>query len=113
MLTRALRRAWSQWRGYDRAMNTSSIQVTHRPQSQCFEAIVDGQRCVADYQRHGHVVRLTHTLVPPALEGRGIAGQLIQAALRWADAEKLKVDPQCSYAAMYMQRHPEWQRLLA
>ena len=113
MLMRSLRRAWSRWRGYDPAMNNSTIQVNHRSQGQCFEAIVDGQRCVADYQRHGDVVRLTHTFVPPALEGRGIAGQLIHAALTWADAEKLKVDPQCSYAAMYVQRHPEWRRLVA
>lgn len=94
-------------------MNTSPIQVTHRPQAQCFEAIVEGQRCVIEYQRHGQVVRLTHTSVPAALEGRGIAGQLVQAALTWADAEKLKVDPQCSYAAMYVQKHPQWQRLVA
>lgn len=94
-------------------MNTDAIQVTHRPQGQCFEAIVDGQRCVVDYQRHGNVVRLTHTHVAPTLEGRGIAGQLVQAALAWADAEKLKVDPQCSYAATYMRRHPQWQHLLA
>lgn len=91
----------------------TTLSVTHRPQGQCFEAIVDGQRCVADYQRQGDVIRMTHTHVPPALEGRGIAGQVVKAALSWAQAEKLKVDPQCSYVAAYMQRHPEWQHLLA
>lgn len=90
----------------------ATISVTHR-QGECFEATVEGQRCVADYQRQGDVIRMTHTNVPPALEGRGIAGQLVNAALTWADAEKLKVDPQCSYVALYMRRHAEWQHLLA
>jgi uncharacterized protein len=45
------------------------------------------------------------------LEGRGIAAQLVQAALQWARSEGLKVDPVCSYVDVYMRRHSEWQDL--
>lgn len=90
-----------------------SINVIHRPEAQCFEAIVDGQRCVADYQRNGNVVQMTHTVVPPALEGRGIASALVHAALVWAQAEGLKIEPVCSYVRAYLKRHPEWQSLQA
>lgn len=93
--------------------NPSAIHVVHRPEGQCFEAIVEGQRCVADYRRDGQVVHMTHTVVPPALEGRGIAAALVEAALRWAQAEGLQVDPACSYVRGYFQRHPEWRSLLA
>ena len=114
MALRSLLRAWWRGRGYDPAMNAPAIvTVTHRPEGQCFEALVEGHRCVADYQRHGGVVRMTHTFVPPALEGRGIAAQLVEAALRWARAEHLKVDPVCSYVAIYLRRHPEWQDVRA
>lgn len=89
------------------------VTVVHRPDTPCFEAIVDGQRCVADYRRSGQIVVMTHTLVPPALEGRGIAGALVHAALTWAQAEGLKVEPACSYVRSYMRRHPEWQALQA
>ena len=89
------------------------VTVTHRPEAQCFEAIVEGQRCVADYRRSGAIVHMTHTLVPSSLEGRGIAAALVNAAMVWAQAEGLKIDPVCSYVRAYLKRHPEWQSLQA
>lgn len=89
------------------------VTVVHRPDASCFEALVEGQRCVADYRLSGQIVIMTHTLVPPALEGRGIAAALVHAALSWAQAEGLKVEPACSYVRGYMKRHPEWQALQA
>jgi len=99
--------------GYDAGMNQPAILVQHRPDQSTFEAIVDGHRCVADYRRDGQVLRMTHTFVHPALEGRGIAAQLVVAALQWARDEGLRVDPQCSYVRIYIQRHAQWQDLLA
>jgi len=51
--------------------------------------------------------------VPPALEGRGIAGQLTRAVLDHVRAHGLKVEPACSYARAYIDRHPEDRDLLA
>ena len=53
--------------------------------------------CRADYRRVGDTLHLVHTEVPPATEGRGIAGALVQAVLDYAAANGLKVIPQCSY----------------
>jgi predicted GNAT family acetyltransferase len=50
--------------------------------------------------------------VPLALEGRGIAGQIVRAALAHAEANGLAVEPWCGYVRAYMKRHPETQRLL-
>lgn len=107
------RRAVQRVPGYDLAMSPSPVSITHRPELNTFEAIVDGHRCVADYRLDGKIVHMTHTFVHPALEGRGIAAQLVQAALQWARTEGLKVDPVCSYVAIYLRRHAEWQDLLA
>ena len=63
--------------------------------------------CRADYQRSNDVMHLTHTEVPQALAGRGIAAALVAAALAHARIEKLQVNPACSYVRSYMQRHPE------
>ena len=90
-----------------------AITITHRPEDQRFEAIVDGLPCEADYQLIKGVVWMNHTGVPRQLEGRGIAAQLVAAALAWARAEGHKVKPTCSYVAAYMRRHPETQDLLA
>lgn len=90
-----------------------ALDIRHLPDIGRFEAWVDGLRCEADYVLDGQVMRMTHTGVPPALEGRGIAAALVNAALTWARAQHLQVDPLCSYVAVYLRRHPEWQDLRA
>jgi len=87
--------------------------VTHNEARQRFETTVDGQLCVADYQRRGDVLWMTHTVVPPAVGGRGVAAELVRVALAWAEAQGLQVEPTCSYVEVYMRRHPETQKLLA
>lgn len=88
------------------------ITILHRPERSRFEATVDGQLCFAEYRLADGVMAVTHTEVTPALEGRGIAGQLMQALLDHAGAQGLKVRPLCSYARAYMRRHPETASLL-
>jgi len=46
------------------------------------------------------------TNVPPALEGRGIAAALTEAALHFAASQSLDIDPVCAYTAAYLRRHP-------
>jgi hypothetical protein len=90
-----------------------NADVIHNEARQRFEATVDGHLCVADYQLRDNVMWMTHTGVPPAVGGRGIAAELVRAALAWAAENGLKVEPSCSYVEVYMRRHPETQRLLA
>lgn len=56
---------------------------------------------------------LVHTEVPPALEGRGIAGQLARAALGYARERKLSVVLLCPFVTAYVERHPEFKDLIA
>ena len=90
-----------------------TVAVTHNAARQRFEAVVDGQLCVADYQLRGQVLWMTHTGVPPAVGGRGIAAELVRVALAWAEEKGYTVEPSCSYVEVYMRRHPETQKLLA
>ena len=94
-------------------MTHTPLDITHDTQAQRFTTRVDGQRCEACYQMSGSTIVLTHTGVPGALKGRGIAAALVQAALAHARAQGLKVRPQCSYVQIYMRRHPETLDLLA
>ncbi len=94
-------------------MPRMSEPVTHDPRGECFEIVMPEGTAECRYRRQGDVLVLVHTEVPRALEGRGIAGRVVQAALDWARAEGLRVRPACSYVAAYMRRHPETQDLLA
>ena len=87
--------------------------VVHNPAAQRFESGQGADLAECCYRRQGNVLVLHHTEVPPALQGLGLAGLLVQAALDWARAQQLRVQPSCSYVAAYMKRHPETLDLLA
>lgn len=91
---------------------SGEILVRHNPAGSRFEAIVDTYLAVAEYQLQDGRVIFTHTFVPPELRGRGIAEKLVRAALEWARAEGRRIVPQCSYVAVFVQRHVEFQDLL-
>jgi len=92
------------------------MTITHNVAASCFEGLPAGPppqpRAVCSYRRSGDVLVLHHTEVPRALQGQGLAGELVQAVLDWARAQGLRVRPTCSYVAAYMRRHAETQDLL-
>ena len=94
-------------------METSAFEIVHNAAEQRFEARIERWLCRCDYRLQEGVMLLVHTEVPPALEGRGIAAQLVRAALDHAVRQRLKVQPRCSYVRVYMRRHPETASLLA
>jgi predicted GNAT family acetyltransferase len=77
-------------------------RVAHR-----FTTEVDGNRAELDYTLADGVMTITHTRVPPAIGGRGIAAQLMEAALSAARAAGWSVNPACSYAKAYLEKHPQ------
>jgi len=90
----------------------SQNNVRDNRAEQEFELDVDGHRAIAAYQIEGDTIVFTHTLVPKAIEGRGVASKLIRAALDSARDAGLKVVPQCPFVAAYIERHPEYRELV-
>ncbi|GAB2807342.1 GNAT family N-acetyltransferase [Dyella kyungheensis] len=88
-----------------------SAEINHNSRAHRFETKVDGVPCVLDYTLDGDVMTITHTIVPSAVGGRGIASNLVRTALDTARVEHWKVDPACSYSEIWMTRHPEYQDL--
>jgi len=84
----------------------------HEPAQQRF-TLPTTPESVLDYTLGAGRVVFTHTGVPPAYAGQGLAARLVEAGLQWARAEGLRVEPACSYVRAYIQRHPEWQALVA
>jgi hypothetical protein len=86
--------------------------IRHDRSAHRFETTVDGSHCELDYVLTAGVMTITHTGVPDAVGGRGIASALVEAALETAREEGWKVVPACSYAAAWMRRHPDYDDLL-
>jgi predicted GNAT family acetyltransferase len=85
-------------------------EVTHDAAAHRFIADVEGQRAILDYTVSGDLMTITHTGVPASIGGRGIAGDLMLAALQAARTHGWQVLPACSYAAHYIAKHPEWDK---
>lgn len=90
-----------------------STDVRHNEAEQRYEIAIDGKVAVADYEIDGDRQIFTHTYVPPELRGKGLAEQLVRAALNDARAAKRKVVPACSYVDTFMQRNREFADLRA
>ena len=93
--------------------NVDNLEVTKNDEEQRFEANVDGQLAVVEYEMLGEsVIDFVHTEVPVALDGRGIGDHMAHEVLEYARNQQLTVIPQCPFIAGYISRHPEYQSLV-
>jgi predicted GNAT family acetyltransferase len=88
-------------------------EVRDNPAKHQFELVVDGFTALAAYRLKPGVITFTHTEVPAALGGRGIGSQLAKGALDQVRARSLKVVPLCPFIKAYIEKHAEYQDLLA
>jgi predicted GNAT family acetyltransferase len=91
----------------------SGSGVFHNPETQRFELACGDGKAFAEYRREQDLLVITHTFVPTECRGRGLAEQIVRAAMEFARAEKLRVVPQCSYVEVFFRRHPEFADLRA
>jgi uncharacterized protein len=78
-----------------------------------FELDANSVTGIANYKLAGGVMTFTHTEVPPQARGGGIASQLMEGALEAVRARGLKIVPRCSFVRAYLEKHPEFNDLLA
>jgi uncharacterized protein len=81
--------------------------VTDNQAESRFELWVDGRLAELPYRRNGKRLVLIHTEVPVELEGHGLGGALVAAAVDRTAREGMTVVPLCPFARGWLQRHPE------
>jgi predicted GNAT family acetyltransferase len=85
------------------------MSVTDNRGQSRFEIEVDDEVAgYTSYQRGKDQIAFMHTEIKPAYEGRGLASQLIAAALDQARAEGLEVLPFCPFVRGYIADHGEY-----
>lgn len=94
-------------------MHMSDGEVIDNKAEHQYELVTEGAVAFAHYREEGGAIVFDHTVVPKELEGRGIAGRLVKAAIADVRSRGLKVVPVCSFVAAWFERHPEEQDLLA
>jgi len=82
-------------------------QVTDNQDRSRFEIYRDGKLAELQYRRNGNRLVLIHTEVPIELEGHGIGGTLVTAAIDSAARDGMTVVPLCPFARSWLERHPD------
>ena len=67
----------------------------------------------ADYAVQGDTRIILHVEAEPELRGTGAAGTFMRSLAEHARAEGLKLAPRCSYAVVWLKRHPEYDDVAA
>jgi uncharacterized protein len=74
-----------------------------------FYALIEGKECVINFRTvKDHILEYYSTFVPKDLRRRGIAGELVEYALKYAQEHNKKVVPSCSYVRSYIEKNPQW-----
>jgi predicted GNAT family acetyltransferase len=72
-----------------------ALNIHHDSAAREFTVEVDGYAGVLNYDLRGDTMTVTHTLVPEAIGGRGLAAGLMRGARETPRAEGGKVVPVC------------------
>ena len=72
-----------------------------------FELSINGETAFLVYERTGQTLTLIHTEVPTALRGHHLGEALVEAALKTARSEGLRVVAMCPFVKAYMRKHPQ------
>ncbi|WP_306353421.1 GNAT family N-acetyltransferase [Flavobacterium sp. '19STA2R22 D10 B1'] len=79
-----------------------------------FEMEVKGKLALIEYHvQDDHKIYLTHTEVPPELEGQGIGSALVEKVLEYIKKNNLVLVPLCSFVANYVNQHDQWHSILS
>lgn len=94
------------WIGEDFSHRPSAIRNDSAEQR--FELEDAGKVASLAYGRGAGTLVLMHTEVPAEMEGQGVGGKLVRAALEYAREHGLKVAPRCQFAVSFLRRHQEF-----
>jgi len=84
------------------------MSVSHNASLGRYETKTEHGLAIAVYRQEGDSLVFTHTEVPSADEGKGIASELVRAALDDARRCGFRIVPACSFVAAFVRRHPEY-----
>lgn len=92
----------------DSNSRTGDVTVKHNAAEGRYELATEHGLAVAVYREQGDRAIFTHTEVPSADEGKGIATRLVRAALDDTRRRGFKIVPACSFVVAFVRRHPEY-----
>lgn len=95
-------------------MSSDQIDVRFDADGRRFEIFLDDVLAGhARFRDLDGVRTFVHTQIDSQFEGRGLGGQLIREALDQTRAAGLRVIPECPFVRSFIEKHPEYDELVA
>ena len=90
-------------------MTTSAgdVEVVDVPSENRFVVRHAGTEAELVYHVNGQRLVLLHTEVPDEMSGQGIGADLVSAAVRRAQSDRLTLVPWCPFARRWLREHPD------
>ena len=82
-------------------------EIRDNTEAHRYELPIGDEVAVVTYNSSNGNLMITETLVPPALEGQGVASRLARHVIADARARGLLILPVCTFFAAYLKKHPE------
>jgi uncharacterized protein len=93
----------------------SDIEIVHVPERSRYVIRVDGEDAGLTLAKEGEdgVLLFSHTEVDDAYEGQGLASKLVAGALDDVRSRGRRIEVTCEYVTGFLEKHPEYQDLVA
>ena len=82
-------------------------ELIHNADECKYEYHIDGYVAYITYDDQNGEMHLTHTIVPDALAGKGLAKMLLEDVLGEIEKAGKKAVAQCSYIVKYQEKNPD------
>ena len=87
--------------------NIMPYSLIHNESASQYEYHIDGHIAYITYDDQNGHMHLTHTIVPEALAGKGLAKTLLEDVLQQIKNDNKKALAKCSYIVKYLEKNPE------
>lgn len=95
-------------------MSDLDVKREDGPSGGRYTVTIDGHTAEMTYSKAGATrIIIDHTGVPDALRGKGAGQALVKQAVEDARADGIKIIPLCPFAKAQIEKHAEWQDVLA
>lgn len=87
----------------------TEMKINYNLDEGIFDTEVNGYRAFVKFKVYEGCLDIRQTVVPKAIGGRGIAAALVKEAYDYAQRQHLRCVATCSYAVVWLERHPEYE----
>ena len=88
-------------------------QLINNRQKSRYEYHIGELRPHVEYRIKDNVIAITHTRIPSEIQGEGIGSALVKDCLDDIASQGMEVIPLCGFVASYINKHPQYKKLVA